>query len=325
VIINQKQTTDKLFKLPLDIDLYTGNSKKRYSVWAENKIDTFSFSADVKPDWIDVDPDKLTLWQKKDNKPTEAFILEYKVGKTLVDRREAINYCADHKQEPAAFALLKDALTDRHYTLRLRTLGKLMDTTLDASTLAIIEKLAKNDAKSTVRAAAIDLLAKTKDAKYLPLYVASVKDSSYSVAGASLEAIASLDEEKAIALLPELKKDNKGRLKNAVKEVDVLTKGDKDFDEMTKEFTGVKRPQEKFNLLGGYIDFLGRVNNTENFKKGLDEVVAFRESVAQYGVAPRINEMITDMAKKKEAAKAKGANAVDIDTQLAYIKEKTKE
>ena len=41
VYIKQTQAGDKLFKLPLAIDIYNGSSKKRYTVWAENKTDTF--------------------------------------------------------------------------------------------------------------------------------------------------------------------------------------------------------------------------------------------------------------------------------------------
>ncbi len=324
VYINQTQDSNKIFKLPLDIDVYTGGNKKRYSVWATNKADTFSFSVDAKPDWIDVDPDKLTLWQKKDNKTTEGFIDEYKYGKTYVDRREAINYCGDHKSEPAAMALLKEALNDKHYTLRLRTLNKLATSKLDAETIATIEKLAKTDENRPVRAAAIDALSRTKDAKYLPLYIASVTDSSYSVAGAALLAVKSLDTAKAISLLPLVKKDCKGRLKLAVDLVDMLTKGDNDFDEITKGFRDEKNLQKKFDGLSTYIDFLGRVNNTTNFKKGIDEVVAFREKVAQYGAAVPINGMLEGLAKNKEDNKAKGGNATDLDAQIAYIKEKLK-
>ena len=43
VIIEQTQKTDKVFRLPLAIDVYNGATKKRYNVWVENKIDTFSF------------------------------------------------------------------------------------------------------------------------------------------------------------------------------------------------------------------------------------------------------------------------------------------
>ena len=43
VFIKQTQAGDKLFKLPLAVDVFNGTSKKTYSVWAENKADTFSF------------------------------------------------------------------------------------------------------------------------------------------------------------------------------------------------------------------------------------------------------------------------------------------
>jgi len=134
-----------------------------------------------------------------------------------------------------------------------------------------------------------------------------------------------LDEDKAISLLPSLKKDNRGRLKNAVKSVDILTKGDADFNEQTDAFVNTSGLREKFAALTPYINFLGRVNNTKNFKLGIDTVVAFREKLAQYGVGPRINAMLAGLAKKKEEAKVKGGKTADLDEQIAYIKEKTKE
>ncbi|MBC7652407.1 MAG: HEAT repeat domain-containing protein, partial [Deinococcales bacterium] len=189
---------------------------------------------------------------------------------------------------------------------------------LDANFLTIIEKMAKQDANRLVRATAIDVLSKTNDKKYLPLYLQSVKDSSYSVAGAALLAIIGLDEDKAMRLVPALKNDAKGRLKDAL----MLTKGDADFEEMHTNYTNVSNLGEKFNASFGYINFLAKVTTTANFKKGFDEVITFREKVATYGVAPQINAAIQEMAKKKEALKAKSQDAAAIDVQLAYIKDK---
>ncbi len=325
VFIKQTQASDKVFKLPIDIDVYHGFEKKRTTVWMEHRTDTFTFNVASKPDLINVDADKYLLWEKKYNKTTSEFIHQFKYAKNFVDRREAIDYCAKHKSEAAAFALLKDALNDPYFKLRNRSLLAIQDTTLDAATISKIETMAKLDSKSYCRSYAINALAKTKDKKYMPLYLKAVYDSSYTVAASALEAIAALDEDKAVSLLPELKKDNKGALKTAVESIDVLTKGDKDFDEMTDKFTNIKSLQEKFNALETYITFLSRVNNTANFKKGVDLVVEFRNKVAQYGVAPQINAMLTGIIiEKKEAAKAKGANASDIDEQIKYLKEQAK-
>ena len=325
VIIKQTQTTDKIFKLPIDIDIYHGSEKKRTTVWMENKTDTFNFNVTSKPDLINVDANKYLLWEKKDNKTLTEFIHQYKYAKNYIDRKEAIDYCARHKSEAAALDLLKTGLNDAYYKLRIRSLAAIQDANLDETTITKIETMAKADAKPQCRSYAINYLAKTNDKKYMPLFLKAVYDSSYTVAGSALEAIANLDEAKAISLLPELKKDCKGALKAAVEAIDILTKGDNDFDEITNNFVGVKSLQEKFSGLESYITFLTKVNNTANFKKGVDLVVDFRNKVAQYGVAPQINAMLTGIIiGKKEAAKAKGANAADMDEQIKYVKEQAK-
>jgi len=327
VFIKQTQSGDKVFKLPLDIDIYHGFEKKRRTVWMDSKADTFTFSVSSKPDLINVDGDKIILWDKKDNKTTAEFIHQYKYAKNFVDRREAIDYASKHKTEPAVMAFLKDALNDPYYKLRNRVLLQFTDSTLDAATLSKIEKMATSDVNRTVRSYAIDALAKTHKQQYISLYVKSVKDSSYSVAGAALAALADLDEAQAIALVPELKKDARGRLKSELETLEVLTKGDADFDEMTKAFTGKTNLNDKFNAVPNYIQYLGKVNNTENFKKGIDIVVAFRDQVAGYGAGIKgyFNTALKEMGIKKAANKAKAPSASDIDAQLAYLESKTKD
>ncbi len=324
VFIKQTQAGDKIFKLPIDVDIYNGATKTRSTVWMENKADTFTFSAATKPDLINVDGDKYLLWDKKDNKTLAEYQHQYMDAGNFVDRREAIDFASKNKKDPAAFFILQQGLHDPYYKLRNRSLLQVGSKDADATTLATIEKMATSDVNRTVRSYAIDALAKTEKKEYLPLYVKAVMDSSYSVAGAALDAIVAIDEEKAISLLPALLKDNKGRLKSSVDAVVVLTKGDKDFDEMFAAYSEPKGLQQKFEASFNFIDFLAKVTNTDNFKKGLDEVIAFREKVAQYGAAPQINSAVQEMAKKKEAYKAKAQDAAAIDMQLAYIKEKLK-
>ena len=60
-----------------------------------------------RPDLINVDGDKIILCQKKDHKTLENFIYQYKHAGLYLDRREAIEYCSEHQDEPAAQALLK--------------------------------------------------------------------------------------------------------------------------------------------------------------------------------------------------------------------------
>ena len=325
VYVKQMQESKKLYTLPVAIDVYQGGKTKRYNVWIQNATDTFAFDVASKPDLINVDGDKVLLCEKEDNKTIDEFIYQYKYAAKYIDRKEAIDFASKHIDDPKAFNFLKEALNDPYYTLRIDVLDRFEDTVLDKKTLKSVETIAEKDPNRIVRAKAITLLSKLKDKKYEDLFVKSTTDSSYTVAGTALEALAAIDEAKAISLLPELKKDMRGELKKAVTQTEILTKGDADFKEMYEWFDNLGW-REKFGNVSTYLSYLGKVNNTENFKKGLDQLIDIRDLVAPYGpdITKRFNERIKSIKPKKEAAKTKGANTKDIDDQIAYIEEKTK-
>jgi aminopeptidase N len=229
IIVSQTQTGDKIFKLPVAIDLYNTGKKTRYNVWVENKTDTFSFASSTKPEFVNFDGDKVLLAEKKENKTLYDYINQYKYAKTYVDRREAINYAVKHKDLPEARDfLLSQALKDPYYELRERVLKNLKDTDLDSESIRTIENIAGKDVKRVNRASAIDILGTLKNPAYTNFFIAGTKDSSYSVAGSSLLALAAIDKVKAISLLPVLKKDAKGNLEKAVEQVSALIKGEVD-------------------------------------------------------------------------------------------------
>ena len=71
VYIKQTQAGEKAFQLPLSIDVYSDKNKKRYQVWMKNKSDSFTFSSNTKPNLVNVDADKILLWEKIDNKTSD--------------------------------------------------------------------------------------------------------------------------------------------------------------------------------------------------------------------------------------------------------------
>ncbi len=328
VYFKQTQTGDKVFKLPVNIDVYTENSDqpKRFTTWIERKTDTFSFNMGSKPDLINVDADKILLAEKKDAKGIHEYYLQYKFAKNYVDRKEAIEFAAKNMDKAEAIDILKFALNDKYYKLQIKAIQAFEDKGADNSVASEIETMAmRKSVHPLVRAEAIDFLGTLKDAQYKDQYIMYVNDSSYSVAGAALEALGDIDEAKAISLLPELKKDARGRLKSAVEKIDLLTKGDADFEEMYKKIDEAGM-MEKFTQINNFITYLGKVNNTANFKKGLDLIVGIRNQIAPFapGLKERINKQIKDLKVKKDAAITKGADAAEMDTQKAYIDEATK-
>ncbi|MFY8126897.1 MAG: M1 family aminopeptidase [Chitinophagaceae bacterium] len=318
LVVKQTQEGDKLFKLPVKVDVYIGKNKERKEFWIENKVDTFYIDAASKPDLVRFDGDNVLLANKKETKTIQEYITQYYKAGRYVDRKEALDFAAKNKSQAGAFELLKDALNDKFQTLRIKALSALQDTTLDETTLRKIEIMAEQDAFRTVRAKAIDVLAATKLTKYKALYNKAINDSSYTVAGAALDALASVDEKAATIAIAALKKDMKGRLKASVESVEVFTKTDADFEQMFKDYNK-QDLQEKFYGYKTFATFIGRLKDITNFKKGVDNLISFRNQVAPFG--PNLKDNLNRIL---ESQIAKKLDATTDKEKLDYLSEKMK-
>lgn len=321
VFIKQTQSGDKVFKLPFAIDIYLGEKKTRHEVWMNNKADTFTFSVNQKPSLINVDGDKILLCTKKDNKSLEEFIHQYKFAGNYLDRREAIEFAVKKKKEAGALDLLKLALKDKYGPLRSRALQAIGDADLDEATITVIEKMASSDVHRPTRAEAIDVLAGLKNEKYKSIFTKGTNDSSYSVAGASLEALAELDSNAALEIANKLSKEKaKGRLSVAISNVLVKYGDETAYDFIASSFEQMPLSQEKFQSLQTFADILAKVTDETKFKKGVDLIVAFRDAIpasVKNQTDPYINNIILKgIADKKTKA---GATAL-----AEYVTAKTK-
>jgi len=321
VIISQTQDSSNIFKLPMSVDIYNGSKKERHKIWVENRSDTFTFSYSEKPDLVNVDGEKITLGEKKDNKTLDNFIHQYKYAGLYLDRREAIDYCAKNQDDPKAIDLLKLAMKDKFFGLRMYTIGKL-DLKKDAVKQAVepmLADIAVNDGRTVVRASAIAALGKYNKPEYKSILAKAVNDSSYSVAGSALEALGMLDSTEAFNDAKKLSKyPAKGKLNTAIASVLIKYGNESDFNIITDNFSNMPLSQTKFNFLQSYSTLLGKVKNTDNLKRGVDEIVKFRDAIpsqARANTDPFINDMILkNLAIKKDAAGLKD--------QADYIKSK---
>ena len=299
VIIEQTQKMDKVFRLPLAIDIYNGTNKKRYNVWVENKIDTFTFNYTQKPDLINVDADKVMLWVKTDNKTAENYVHQIKYAPLYLDRKEALDYFAK-KGMPE----LMIGLTDKYAPLRNSTISKLKSSKLsgDVKVIEAIEKIANTDKDRITKASAISFLAKTADAKYKPLYEKNINDSSYSVSGASLEGLEALEPSKAYELAKKYSNDAKGDLGNMVSDI-IMTQGiEADFEFIAKRFEQMPLTEEKVGACATFAGFLEKVSNLDNVKKGIDMIIKFRNLVPEQFrgfVDPTIKGGLNKLSKAK--------------------------
>ncbi|MGB5007609.1 MAG: hypothetical protein WBO39_11785, partial [Ferruginibacter sp.] len=205
---------------------------------------------------------------------------------------------------------LTNGLTDKFAPLRQSTIGKLEASKMaeDAKVLEAIEKIANTDKDRKTKAAAISYLAKTSNAKYRAIYDKNINDSSYSVAGASLEGIIGLEPAKAYELAKKYSKDAKGTLGDVVNEVIIRDGTEADFDFIADRYDQMPLSQEKLTATATFSGYLEKVQNMTNVKKGIDLIIKFRNKVPE-----QFRSFVDPMFKSglNKLGKAKGKEIED--------------
>lgn len=318
VLVEQTQAGNKVFKLPVNIDVYSNGTKKRYMVWVNNRTDSFYFDSPVRPDLVNFDGDKVLLATKKENKSLDEYLYQYKNAGNYMDRREAIDFAMQQQDDPKAVAFLKLALNDKFEALRRLTIAGIdwKKENVKKELEPVLAALAKSDTRKLVRADAITALAEYANPAYVPLFKSATADSSYTVAGNALQALFALDPASAIATAKTLiTQPAKGALAGALTDV-LSTTGDESYaGTILDNFEKMPFSQAKIDAVQSLAVYVANAKNTAIVKRGVDAMVAFREASPQ-SFQKDANQLINDLIFK---AIAKRKNSEGLKEQADYI------
>lgn len=211
VAVNQLQIGD-FFQFPLAMDIYVNGKPTRQNVWVDAKAkNEFTFSVAKNPELVNINADGILLGEISETKTPEQYLLQYQGSKEFLSKWKAVQDAAKNATtSEVALKTLVAALKDTNYPLRIEALKGLELSKPNQAKLALaeVEKLANNDPKTLVQAAAITALSKTNDRKYLPLYEKASTALSNSVKGAALAAIVQIDPARTKALLETINLEN---------------------------------------------------------------------------------------------------------------------
>ena len=228
---------------------------------------------------------------------------------SFLDRKEAIDFAAKNQTDSKAVVLLKTALKDKYYVLRNLTLNKLdlkKQNVKDAVETTLAD-MARNDPRRTVKANAIGKLGQFKKMEYATIFKAAINDSSYTVSGNAVDALSEIDSTTALNEAKRLSSQPaKGKLSSSITSVMIKSGDESAADMILSSFEKMPLSQAKFNMLQSIGDFLGKTKNMDIVKRGIDEIVAFRDKVPEAfkgQTDPFINGILLKglATKKKEA------------------------
>ncbi len=321
IILQQNQLQDKTFTIPIGIDVYVAGQRNHYEVWNKKRIDSFYFNAATQPDNVNIDNDKTLLWVKDESKTMSEYAFQYFHARNFEDRLEAITEAAENLTDAKAQAVLKAALQDSFYVIRLGAIQSYNPAALDEATEKTFLHIANTDPSNEVREQAIDALAGLYKNEYKSLFTSWTNDSSYTVSGAALDALEKIDSSAALAIATKASTQKiRKRLNTSVTAILAKYGEENVFDFIAKQFDILNNQSaEKFYMTVAFGQLLHKVNSPIKFKKGIDLIVNFRESIPKEYRSqsdPYFNTKV--LGEILKAKKAKGQQDL-VDMVLAVI------
>ena len=306
VTIEIEQTQDGLFQFPLAIEVFEGDTPKRYEVWVDEKSKSFSFKYTDKPDLVNVDADRTLLAEFNDQKTVENLVHLYKVGKKYEDRREAIEGLASKQENKDAFKTMQDALTDSFYGLRIMAINKIDLVNTDAKkAVKLIENLAASDDKTLVRAAAITKLAEYDAVAYIDLFKSSLLSESNAMKMSALKALYWEDKEAALQFAASIEdKLIKESLKDALIPVFIMDKTEEEQAFVAGNLIEgmYSEDNEESNLYKDGFQWVAGSSNEEATQNLVDAFVQVGVQYRQYGVDKMAKQVLQQvMGVKNES------------------------
>jgi aminopeptidase N len=222
-----------------------------------------------------------------------------------MDRREAIEAALKNQNDAIAWQIIAEGMKDKYYGLRSYTISKLdlSKEKIKSGAENTLNTTALHDPYRVVKAAAIAKLGDYKETKYNELFTASLKDSSYSVAGNSLDALSKIDtaaafnEAKRLSAFP-----SKGKLASAISKTLIKYGDESASDVVLHNFESLPVSQEKFDQLQALSQFLVKVKSFETFKRGVDDIIGFENQIPE-SFRGQLSSFIHTLLRNIESAK----------------------
>ncbi len=264
-----------IFILPVAIDIYVDGKMTRHEVRIDQRVQTFSLPCEKDPELMVFDGEGLLLAKIDEAKSDIEYIAQYENSTNFIHRIQALARLGEGGSAEAE-PIFKKALNDPFWLIRMFAIGQVK---LDDNTSLVLEKMVASDPHSNVREAAMTKLASTIDEKYAPTALKAVEnDKAIKVVSAGLQALLSLDKEKALIAAKKLEGEDSEGI--------ILTLAD--LYAQTEDPAHIPYFEEKFDKVGGFAQY------------------GFIESYATISTKANAVTMIKTAARLKEVAMSEG-------------------
>lgn len=268
LLVEQKQSDEVgLYQFPLEFNVKQGGETKVYTFAIHKKQEVFYVrklnSENPERVNVSVDPRGLLPGEITTHKPTLFLIADARNG-NYIEKMRAYKNLATQQQIDTVRQTFLAGLRDPNEDIRSRVMDLISwkDSAWKAEIPAIIPNLILTDRSPAVRAKAIQVSTRSNDERFIALYKKACRDSSYSVAGAALNALLKVRPDDAYTMAHTLENDVRGTLLESVAKVYAAQGGVRDLaffhENIMRCFKG-----RRAMMLENYCTLGRRVNNAD--------------------------------------------------------------
>ncbi|RKF03981.1 aminopeptidase N [Tenacibaculum lutimaris] len=319
VTINIMQTQMNEFKFPFAIDVFEGGKRTRHNVFVDGRDASFTFPFIKQPDLIQVNADGVLLCDISENKVLSDYIYQLKHAQNYVHKREALLEVVKHQDDKNAFNAVAGAMNDDFYKIRILALENinLINKYSKKNVIDKIMRMANNDPKTLVQAAAIETLGKLTDPALKSVFDKGLQSKSYSVLGKSLVAMYYIDKQLAIRKSKTLPLEVKKIVATPLTRIYLEENDDTELSFIAGNVMAgmFLSPNKKIqSLYKEAFDKIGKSNNTEAIQNLTDDIVAKGLQYKQYNFDKVGINLLRQLVEMQKAN-----NPSNIDNNLRVI------
>lgn len=313
----QNFETTPLYKLPVEIDLYTSKGIEKNKVTINKAEETFEFAVSEKPALVNFDAQKMLICSKTDNHTSAEWAIMYNKAPKFMDRFEALSAITkDYRPGTPEAAVVLKALEDPHWNLRSLAI-KNCDNLIRSDSTGIKQKLiqiAETDSKSSVKVDAMTVLSDkfSNDSDVAQLMKKAVNDSSYKVMEAALTYLAGKNNSEAMQRMKMLEDETNKNIRSIVSGLYVKYGSDGEFGYMTDALNN-SSGFSKYGALLNYGKFLMRCN-PDNVTKGFEAISDIGFNHPQWFIRLSATQALAEIAKSYGSDRPVGTNGGDATT-----------
>ncbi|RSK35176.1 M1 family metallopeptidase [Hymenobacter metallilatus] len=222
VVLRVQQVQDTLhqpvYRLPVTVATWSGNQAAEHRILITKADQTFRLSVSQRPSLVKFDDEGILLADLDETQSQEELLYQLSHARGYLQKYQAIQGLRTKSADLLVSSAFRAALNDPFWATRVAALDGLRRYR-GAEGSAVrkdLQRVALSEKNGTVRATAISVLSSFPNEDFSEVYNAALKDSSYVVASAAVNALAHAPTSTTRAQLSALQSTNNAALLTAL-------------------------------------------------------------------------------------------------------------